>query len=328
MMFRVRVADSLRNVCGLCLRHMHSSSVEGDLRPRRSLLYIPGNDERKIAKAFGLNADIVVLDCEDGVALNRKAEARKVISNALEKSSFGSSEVAVRINSVDAKKLATEDMQVLLGGTKIPSTILVPKVEHVHQLEWVNERISHVAKLQNSNRKISLIIFIESALGLLNLRDIVMAGVDQSNVFNLEAVVFGSDDFFANIGATRTRDAKELMFARQAIVVHCKAYGLQAIDMVHINYKDLDGLEEEAAEGARMGFTGKQIIHPNQINVVNAAFSPTSEKIEWARSLVTKFEEESKKGIGAITFRDQMIDMPLVKQAYNILSVVRIENSS
>lgn len=72
MMFRVRVADSLRNVCGHCLRHMHSSSVEGDLRPRRSLLYIPGNDERKIAKASGLNADIVVLDCEDGVALNRK----------------------------------------------------------------------------------------------------------------------------------------------------------------------------------------------------------------------------------------------------------------
>ena len=117
------------------------------------------------------------------------------------------------------------------------------------------------------------------------------------------------------------------MFARQSIVIHCKAYGLQAIDMVHIDYKDLERLREESIEGARMGFTGKQVIHPDQIDIVNEAFSPSPEKVEWAKELVAAFEEQSNEGIGAITFRGQMIDMPLVKQAFNVLTMAEATKS-
>ncbi|XP_028396847.1 citramalyl-CoA lyase, mitochondrial-like [Dendronephthya gigantea] len=321
--FGKNFASSVRCFCGFSVLPRRCASTDGTLRPRRSLLYIPGNDERKIKKASSLNADIVVLDCEDGVALNRKKEARDIISNVLNTTSFGSSEVAVRINSVDSEKLALEDMNTFMQGLTIPTTLLVPKVEHVKHLEWINEKIFPVAKSLEPDVKISLIIFIESAIGLLNLREILEAGVDPTNLFNLEAVVFGSDDFFANIGATRTKDAKELMFARQSIVIHCKAFGLQAIDMVHIGFKDLERLEEESIEGAKMGFTGKQVIHPSQVDIVNKAFSPSPEKIEWAKELVGAFEQQSSEGIGAITFRGQMIDMPLVKQAFNVLKLAK-----
>ncbi|XP_068679195.1 citramalyl-CoA lyase, mitochondrial-like isoform X4 [Montipora capricornis] len=221
--------------------------------PRRSFLYIPGNEQRKVSKASSLNSDCVVLDCEDGVAANKKLDAK----------------------------------------------------------------ISNIAKARNG--KLGLITQVESALGLLNLRAICEHGKSDSRMFKLEALVFGSDDFLVSIGASRTQDAKELIFARQAVVVHAKAFGLQAIDMVYINFKDPEGLKAQAEEGAKFGYTGKQIIHPGQIDIVNDAFSPSEEKLKWASDLVNAFQLHEKEGKGAIDFHGYMIDMPTVQQARNVL---------
>ena len=136
-----------------------------------------------------------------------------------------------------------------------------------------------------------------------------------------EALVFGSDDFVADIGATRTAKAEELLYARQKVVTVAKAFGLQAIDLVHIDYKNLESLQEYSEEGARMGFTGKQVIHPSQIPVVHEAFSPSQQKIEWATELIEQFRQHEKEGKGAFTFRGSMIDMPLVKQAEYIVKL-------
>ncbi|XP_047482350.1 citramalyl-CoA lyase, mitochondrial-like [Penaeus chinensis] len=122
-------------------------------------------------------------------------------------------------------------------------------------------------------------------------------------------------------GATRTNEAKELSFARQYVVTVAKAFKLQAIDLVYIDYKDLAGLKVQSEEGAGMGFTGKQVIHPGQVPVVQAAFSPPPEKIEWAKALIQAFEEHQKEGKGAFTFRGNMIDMPLLLQARNIVQL-------
>ncbi|OXB79912.1 UNVERIFIED_CONTAM: hypothetical protein H355_000942 [Colinus virginianus] len=127
--------------------------------------------------------------------------------------------------------------------------------------------------------------------------------------------------FFLFIGATSSKETHDILYARQKIIVTAKAFGLQAIDLVYIDFRDEDGLRRQSREGASMGFTGKQVIHPNQIAVVQEQFSPSPEKIEWAQELISAFEEHQRLGKGAFTFRGSMIDMPLLKQARNIVTL-------
>lgn len=290
--------------------------------PRRAVLYVPGNDERKIDKIPSLDVDCAVMDCEDGVALNRKEEARHKVKKTLDEMYFGKVEPVVRINSVGSG-LAEEDLDVILQAHRLPPTIMLPKVEAVGHIEWFADRLSTLLHHRSNevNENMNLIIFVESAEGLLNLRDICQRGRELTSAapFRMEGIVFGSDDFVADIGATRTKDAKELLYARQKVVVIAKAYQMQAIDLVDINYKDLESLHQQALEGAQMGFTGKQVIHPNQIPVVQAAFTPTPERVDWAKALVKAFVQHQQSGKGAFTFRGNMIDMPLLLQAKNIL---------
>jgi len=171
---------------------------------------------------------------------------------------------------------------------------------------------------------------VESAKGLLDLRDICNHAIELSefNLFFLEGIVFGSDDFCANIGATRTNDASEVLLARQQVVINAKAFGLQAIDVVYIDYKDLEGLRQQSLEGAKMGFTGKQAIHPSQVPIIQESFKPSVEQIEWATELIKKFKEHQTEGKGAFVFRDQMIDKPLLLQAENIKEIANAHKSN
>eukprot|EP00088_Acartia_fossae_P051628 TRINITY_DN5800_c0_g1_i10.p1 TRINITY_DN5800_c0_g1~~TRINITY_DN5800_c0_g1_i10.p1 ORF type:complete len:336 (-),score=36.40 TRINITY_DN5800_c0_g1_i10:136-1143(-) len=294
--------------------------------PRRSLMYVPGNDERKLKKIPQLvasGADCICLDCEDGVAVNKKEEARDTIRSILENQSidFGSSECTVRINSVGSG-LAKTDMEAILSGPHLPSSVHLPKVETPDHIEWFAGELNSVLA-GHPEQKIGLIMFIETAEGLLNIKDILKSAHELSDdsFFVPEAIVFGSDDFAADIGATRTKESTELFYARQAVVTAAKAFKLQAIDLVYIDYKDLDGLERQSLEGAQFGFTGKQVIHPGQIAVVQKAFTPPQARIEWASQLIKEFEDHQEAGAGAFVFRGQMIDMPTVKQAQNVLQL-------
>lgn len=290
-------------------------------RPRRALLYLPGMDEKKAAKAAKLDVDCVCLDCEDAVAINRKQEARESIVELLQRLSFGRSDVAVRINSPDSG-LAYDDLFALLSGPVTPDTIVVPKVDSAAQLEWVfeaSETIIH--KLGREKPDIALITQVESAMGLLNLRDICEVDrrdISSSSIFRHEGIILGGDDFVSSIGATRSKSNAELLYARQATVVHARAYGLDAIDIVNIHFKQPDVLEAEAREGAAMGFTGKQIIHPGQVDIVQQMFSPSSEQLDEAMAILTAFYEHEAKGTGAFDYQGKMIDMPTIKQCQNV----------
>ena len=237
---------------------------------------------------------------------------------------FGNSECSVRLNSVESG-LCEEDIKVILGGPNLPDAVHLPKVDHPDEMAWFTNKVSEaVSAHPHEDISMGFILFTESARSLLCLKKICEEAVyyhSMSGILVPEAIVFGSDDFVADIGATRTVDASELAYARQKVVVTAKAFGLQAIDLVHVGYKDLECLERQSLEGARMGFTGKQVIHPAQIPVVQKAFSPTLEKIEWATQLIKEFREHEKNGKGAFNFRDHMIDMPLVKQAQNIVDM-------
>ncbi|XP_033739883.1 citramalyl-CoA lyase, mitochondrial-like isoform X2 [Pecten maximus] len=291
--------------------------------PRRAVLYVPGSDDRKLQKITGLDVDCAVMDCEDGVAINRKEEARHTIRKMLDELDFGRTECVVRVNSVDSG-LMEEDLKVIFRADRMPQAIMLPKVNSPQEIYQFTENLKESLKGRIQKQKLQLITFVESAIGLINLTEIFRNTTELSNsegLFDLAGVVFGSDDFCADIGASRTADATELMYARQKIVTCAKAFRLQAIDLVYINYKDLDGLEKQSLDGSNMGFTGKQVIHPGQIPVVQRAFSPSPDRVEWATQLLQAFSHHTQSGKGAFTFHGAMIDMPLVLQARNIVQL-------
>ncbi len=248
------------------------------MRARRAVLYMPGDDERKIRKAATLDADCVCLDMEDGVALSRKDEARALIPAMLGELDFGRSERLVRINPV-ASGMEADD---LAAGLAVrPDGIVIPKVESGDAIRWASAEIA-AAERENGwpAGQIAIIVLVETALGIVNLKEI--AGSDP----RLQALIFGAEDLAGDIGAVRTREAWEVFYARSAVVTHAAAFGLQAIDMVYIDYKDTEGLVRETAEAARMGYAGKQVIHPNQIAPVQDAFTPDDAAIAHAQRVM------------------------------------------
>jgi citrate lyase beta subunit len=272
---------------------------------------MPGDDRRKIEKATTLGVDCICMDMEDGTAVSKKAEARAVISQAMKELEFGDSERCIRINSIGSG-FEKDDLASALAAR--PDAIVVPKIETGKQVKWVSEQIE---SYELSNKldvgSIRLLIGLETAKGILNLKEIAEAEK------RLEAMIFGGEDYAASIGAMRTKLATELLYARQAVVAACAANDLQALDIVFIDFKDTEGLRAEAQEGAEFGFSGKQIIHPNQVQITQEAFTPSEEAIAYAKRVVETFEASQKEGKGAYALDGKMIDMPLLRNAQKVL---------
>jgi len=284
-------------------------------RARRALMYVPGNDERKIAKAAGLNVDGVILDLEDGVAANRKDEARLGILKALQSVEFGRSERLVRINSLVSGR-AQGDLLAVMPGK--PDAVLVPKADSAEIVQEIDSLVSEMEQdLDIESGRTAIILTIESAKAFLNLQQIC------SSSQRIEGLVFGAEDFTADTGITRTLEARELLYARSRLVMHAAAFGLNAIDMVQTNFSDLELLQKECREGAELGFTGKQVIHPAQIEIVQAAFAPSAKLIEYARRVMDAAQEAMNEGKGAFTLDGQMVDTPVIKRAEKILARAR-----
>jgi citrate lyase beta subunit len=272
---------------------------------------MPGDDRRKIEKATTLDVDCVCMDMEDGVAITQKSEARAVIAEAMKELDFGGSERCIRINSVGS---GLEKYDLAAAVATNPDAVVVPKVETAQQVRAISE---YIEVYERSSRMpvgtIRMLVGVETAKGILNLKEI--AESDR----RLEAIIFGAEDYAASIGATRTKDATEVLYARSAVITACAANDLQAIDMVYIDFRDIEGLRLEAQQGARLGFSGKQIIHPNQVAPVQEAFTPSAEAIEYAQRVVEAFTTSQKEGRGAFALDGKMIDMPLLKNAQKVL---------
>ncbi len=281
---------------------------------RRALLYMPGDDWKKITRSITLAVDCICMDMEDAVAVSRKAEARATIARALGELDFGKSEKLARINSVGSGWEA-EDIAAVLPYH--PDGIVVPKIESLEQIQWAGDLIAG-AELQYgwALNSIRMLVGVETARGILNLKEIASHP-------RLDAIIFGGEDFAASIGATRTPQAVELLYARQALVTACAAFDLQAIDIVTIDFKDLDALRAEAEFGASLGYAGKQIIHPAQVEPVQAAFTPGDQAIAAAKRIVETFEASQREGKGAYALDGRMIDMPLLRNAKKVLERAR-----
>jgi citrate lyase beta subunit len=265
----------------------------------------------KIEKAAALDVDGVILDLEDGVAANRKDEARKIIAQALATLNFGHSERLVRINPFYSGR-AQADLEAVLPGK--PDTIVVPKVDSPAILAEVDEIISHAEVDMNlAKGSIEVIGIIESAKAFINLPAICDASA------RLTGLVFGAEDLTADAGMTRTPAGTELLYARSALALHAAAFNLQAIDMVQTNFSDMARLTIEARQAADLGYAGKQVIHPAQIEAVQRVFTPDQAAIEHAQRIITGAAEAAESGRGAFSLDGEMVDLPVIKRAQTIL---------
>jgi len=255
------------------------------------------------------------MDMEDGVAVNRKTEARHTIADALQSLDFGRSERLARINPVGSG-LELDDLLAAMEGK--PDGVVVPKVDTAEQIHWTSQTMAALEKKNGWQvGAISLIVLIETARGILNLASI--AGADP----RLQALIFGSEDLAGDIGAIRTPQGWEVFYARSAVVLHAAAYDLQAIDQVYLDFHDTDGLIKDCQSGVEMGFSGKQIIHPNQVAPVQTTFTPSDEAIAQALRLMEAFELHQQSGRGAFALDGRMVDAPIVKAARRVLERAR-----
>ena len=285
------------------------------MKPRRTLLYVPGDSRPKIEKALSLDVDSICMDMEDGAAQNRKEKARKTIAIALKEFDFGRAEKLIRINGAGTG-LERDDLNLTL--LHHPDGVVLPKVESLAQLEWLSREIAQVEQAESwEENSIRILAGIESAKGIINLQEIATHP-------RLDALIFGAEDYAASVGARRTRGGQEILFARSQVVLYAAANNLQAIDIVFVNFKDAVNLKIESLLGAQMGFAGKQIIHPNQVAPVNEAFTPNDAEIDYAQRLLAAFEAAEAEGKGAIDFEGKMVDLPLVKSARQVIERAKV----
>ncbi len=284
------------------------------MRLRRAFLYTPGDDLHKIEKACTLKADCVCVDLEDAVSPSKKGEARLTAVHTLGTYDFGKSERLVRVNA-PSTSLFMPDLRTIVDA--IPDGIVIPKVEDASTLQYMDGFLeAFEVKKELPVGLIRLIAIIETARSFVNLREICEATP------RLAALIFGAEDMAVSLGAHRTASNREVFYARSQMVLYAAAYGLDAIDLVCNNYRDVEVIRADAIEGAQLGYCGKQVIHPNQIIVVQEAFSPNLEEIEKSQQVVAEYEQRMEDGKGAIGLQGELVDMPVYRQAKQLLEKV------
>jgi citrate lyase subunit beta/citryl-CoA lyase len=280
-------------------------------RPRRSRLYAPGNKPRFIEKAAAANADGIILDLEDSVAPNRKDEARILVAHALASIDFGDTEVMVRINQGER---AADDLSWIVPQPV--QHILVPKVELAGDVSAVRDMVETVMDLCGRTAFPWLMPILESPRGILNALSIA------DSVPEMAALTLGLQDLTAEIGIMPTPEGTESFTARSIVVLAARAAGLQPIDTVYADVKNLEGLQKSIEDAKTLGFVGKGCIHPSQVQPVEQGFMPSETQIDKARKIVAAMREAEEKGLGAVALGSKMIDPPVARQAMAVLKLI------
>ncbi len=281
--------------------------------PRRCFLFMPGDSPRKLEKATTLDVDAIVADLEDGVAMDRKQTARETVVRAFQTLDFGYRERWIRLNPAESP-LFLDDLVATVEAR--PQGYVLPKVESPQQVA----RLSHMLQVLEHARgwptgQIRILAILETGPGILRAEAIATADP------RLVGLMFGAEDLAGDLGARRTREGWEVFHARSHVALAARAHGLLAIDTVFVDLEDLDGLATDARRARDMGYTGKMAIHPRQVPVIQAAFSPTPEEIQAARRLVEAFQAHQAAGTGAFVLDGRMVDMPMVRAAQKVLAL-------
>ena len=268
------------------------------VRPRRSVLYMPGSNARAMEKARELPADAVILDLEDAVAPDAKAKARELIGKALKDGGFGRREVVVRVNGLDTAWWA-DDLAIAAAG---PDAMLVPKVSTPAQFRQVAERLAAVGVAP----QLRVWAMMETPLAMLNVRDIAAAALDPAA--RLAAFVMGTNDLAKDTRARIVPGRAPMLPWLMTCVAAARAFGLDILDGVYNDLGDAEGFAAECRQAHDLGFDGKTLIHPQQIAPCNAAFSPASEEVEWARKIIAAFDLPQNADKGVIQIDGRMVE--------------------
>jgi citrate lyase subunit beta/citryl-CoA lyase len=284
--------------------------------PRRSIHFVPGGQQKMLEKALTLPADGLILDLEDAVPPDRKAATRPIVREWLARD-FGGRERWIRMNPISTE-LARDDLAETIAGR--PDGYVVPKPRHagdIREIAQLLDRLEHRHGIAPGSTRL-LPIATETPEGLLNIREVAAASP------RIVAISWGIEDLGAAMGLPRVRDAGGRYldiprYARTMCAVAASAAGVDWLDTVYTDIADLDGLRRECEDGVAMGFSGKISIHPSQIDVINAAFTPDKALVTEARELVALFEEHRARGVYAFRFKGQMVDAPHLTRARKLI---------
>jgi citrate lyase beta subunit len=294
----------------------------------RSVLSVPGSNWKMIEKGVASNADVALLDLEDAVTPEQKAEARDTVIRAVTSLNWGGKPRAFRMNALDTPYFYRDLIDIVERAGGAVDLIVVPKVNRPEDLYAVDVLLSQVEANAGTDRQVRLEAQIETAEGLANC-DAIARATDR-----LEALIFGPGDYSASvrmpsgsIGVMDEWDAAypghRYQYVLHRILVAARAVGIRAIDGPFANFRDADGHRQSCMIARAMGFDGKWCIHPAQIEVTNEVFSPSRDELDWALRVVDAYRDANERGLGAVAVDNKMIDAANIRMAENTIALAR-----
>jgi citrate lyase subunit beta/citryl-CoA lyase len=285
-------------------------TVAAPARPRRSCLYVPGANARALEKAKLLPADALILDLEDAVAPEAKADARDAIRRAVSDRAYGAREVLIRVNGLETE-WGQDDLEMTASAGV--AGVLVPKVTSGDDIRFVEQLLSDAGASPN----LGLWVMIEMPLAILNISEIAAASVDT----RLTGFVMGTNDLVKEFNAVPTPDRRAFNYSLSATLAAARAYRLAAIDGVYNDINNVAGLSAECEQGRVLGFDGKSLIHPAQIETANEVFSPGEAEISHAKDVIEAFALPENRGKGVISLNGQMVELLHLEQAERLIAI-------
>ena len=282
---------------------------------KRTSLYVSGTSPVNMIQAGFYNEDCMVFDMEDSVPLAEKDAARLLIYHMVRDHRPAGKYIIIRVNGIYSEYI-DEDLEAAVRAR--PDAIRIPKVEYANEVLMIAEKISKIEKEAGIEEgSIELWCNIESYLGVLNAYEIASASP------RVVALALGAEDFTASMKAQRTKAGAEIFYARNAVLMACRKAGVEAVDAVFSDINDLEGLKADTTLTKNLGFDGKTVVHPRQIDVVNSFFTPSAKEIKYALRVLEAVEEGKKLNKGAVTLDGGMIDKPMELRALTTLAQAR-----
>ncbi len=280
------------------------------MKLRRTMLFVPGNDPGKLFNAGIYGADSLVFDLEDAVSVGEKDAARDLVKNAIMFNEYPC-EVGVRINHISTP-FGYDDLREIMKAR--PAFIRVPKSEETADIVAVDDYITQLEKEYGYEvGGVKIVLTIETALGIINSYQLAKSSK------RIVAIGLGAEDFAADLETNRTADGREILFARSQLLLSARAAKVQAIDNVYADVTNEAGFMADTLLGKELGFSGKSVIHPNQVEIVHRIYTPTLNEVSKAQKIIGAYQEALAKKSGVIALNGKMIDGPIVARAERTL---------
>jgi citrate lyase subunit beta/citryl-CoA lyase len=269
-------------------------------RPRRSVLYMPGSNTRAIEKARSLHVDAVILDLEDSVAAEAKTAARKQVASAVEAGGFGPREVVIRVNGLETE---WGEADVAAAASAGPDAVLIPKASSAADID----RVTELLRRAGAPARTRIWAMIETTLGIVNLPEIAAAARHPGS--RLACFVVGLNDLVKETRISLDANRTAALYWLSASITAARAHGIDVLDGVWNNFRDMDGYRRECLQGRELGFDGKTIIHPDQAALANEIFQPDAAEVDWGRKIIAAFELPENKGRAVIGLEGKMVEL-------------------